>query len=81
MEILIVILAIIVVFYRRNKGTILKSVRKVTVRLAALILSLILVISLLITELTQRLLDWISKEEQKTKTGGSTCSLERKTKM
>lgn len=88
MEILILIIAIIVVFYRKHKGTILKNIKRITLKSIAIALSLIVVIAVLVTELAERLLDRISKEERKLscsdklgKTGGSICSLERKTRM
>ncbi len=88
MEILILIIAIIVVFYRKHKGTILRSMKKIVLKVMAIALSLIVVIAVLVTELAERLLDRISKEEQKLKdsnkagkAGGSICSLERKTRM
>ena len=65
MDVLILILAIIIVFFRKYKGSILKSIKRYALKAAALALSLILVLSLVITELTQRLLDRIGKEEQK----------------
>ncbi|SFC56360.1 hypothetical protein [Butyrivibrio sp. YAB3001] len=65
MEILILIIAIIVVFYRKHKGTILKSMKKIALKAMAIALSLIVVIAVLVTELAERLLDSISKEEQK----------------
>ena len=88
MEILILIIAIIVVFYRKHKGTILKIMKRITLKAIAIALSLIVVMAVLVTELAERFLDRISKEERKlngldktSKAGGSICSLERKTRM
>ncbi len=65
MDVLILILAIIIVFFRKHKSSILRSIKRYALKAAALALSIVLVMSLVITELTQRLLDRIGKEEQK----------------
>lgn len=62
MEILILFVSIIIVVIRKYKVSIIKVMKKIFMELAAVILSLILVISLVVTEVTQRLLNKIGKE-------------------
>lgn len=65
MDFLILVVAIIIVMWRKYKGEIRRWLKKYGLKLAALLLSLILVLTVLLTEAIQRLLDRIGKEERK----------------
>ena len=88
MDFLILIIAIIIVIYRKHKGKILITMKRITLKTLAITLSLIVVVSLVVSKLAQKLLDSIGEEMKKMgvnnksqMAGGSICSSARKTKM
>ncbi len=62
MEILCLIIAIIIVVYRKYKGTIGSSLKKFVLKTIALALSLILIITIMIKEVIERLLEKLGQK-------------------